>query len=137
MILPTDPVIAGACLKAALGPCGSLLAEEGLWVELVAQLGWCHGDAVADVAEAIVRSATPIEGSPNPQRAEFSVRGDGGQVEFVTPAAVEVCVSTTHLVVEFGRESLFLASQILAALMPWMWEQALPLLGLLAEEYSA
>jgi hypothetical protein len=54
----------------------------------------------------------PHEGDPHPQRAILTPEGDG----LITPGGVTIRFTMTNILIDFGRDSNFLAASILAAL---------------------
>ena len=119
-----------AALSDSLGFFGSLCCERERWGRYLAAKGYIvccssgccpcrvnHG-SVAEEADGIVAAAVPEEGAGcHPYRADVTATGG-----FVTPGGVQVEVTvdeefnTVELEVDFGRDSTFAATQVLAAL---------------------
>jgi len=95
----------------------------------VSQLTWGHVIAAAGLSQllysrprenesleqALVRLVTlavPHEGDPHPQRAILTAEGNG----LITPGGVTIRFTMTNILIDFGRDSSFLAASILAAL---------------------
>jgi hypothetical protein len=88
---------------------GRIIAAAGMQ-----QLKYSTPGAVGSLGEELAFLtilAVPEEGDPHPQRAVV-LEGDG----LVTPGGVTVRFSRTVILVDFGRDSHFLAASILAAL---------------------
>lgn len=97
-----------------LSCCGSLAGE---WTALLR--AFRCGENVAEAAATFVTSAVPEEGEIHPLRAEFRAPDRGHWVEFTTPGRVVVLITCESarelcLTVDFGRDSVRLASEMLA-----------------------
>lgn len=146
--LPPTIIEGGDCLAAMLEHCGSLAVPSYLWADLLQRLAH-HGDRRADIAEAIVKCATPVEGDIHPERAYYRAMSGEAGVQFRTPGWVEVYLAPVRgeeqeqeqtpieVQVHFNRDSIYLATMMLAAATRWCYPHTLPLLGALAEEFAA
>lgn len=111
----------------------SLAVDRMAWGRIIAaagmqQLKYSEPGAVGSLAEELAflaKEAVPEEGDPHPQRAVVTLEGDG----LVTPGGVTVQFSRTNILVDFGRDSNFLAASILAALAEARGEKKIFALG--------
>lgn len=99
---------------------GSLAAPREAWARLVHALQDGQNGDVLAAADGIAMAAVPEEAFPHPQRADVGVNAAGAAV-FQTPGGVLVSIWAIEsgdlgLLVDFGRESRFAATMLLAGI---------------------
>ena len=114
---------AAATLAAALSPMGSLACSRAaaadllraIGVEVLPYLANRPRLSMEEAARRIIEEAVPEEGDPHPRRATVHFDLDRQAVKFLTPGDVCVAVSPWGLIFDFGRNSQYLSSSIIAS----------------------